>query len=64
LVALAIGAAGAGASGDDWKKLHRPLVLPQLAARAHCPVSAVDTRFDFGKYGVGEGIGGDLRIRS
>jgi hypothetical protein len=37
--------------------LHRPLVIPQLAARAHCPVSGVDTRFDFGKYAVGEGIG-------
>lgn len=37
--------------------MHRPLVIPQLAARAHCLVSAVDTRFDFGKYGVGGGIG-------
>jgi hypothetical protein len=42
LVALAIAAAAAAASGDDWKKLHRPLVIPQLAARAHCPASAVD----------------------
>src|SRR6266536_803385 len=33
------------------------LVLGASAAGAHCSVSAVDTRFDFGKYGVGEGIG-------
>jgi hypothetical protein len=57
LVALAFGVAGAAASGDDWKRLHRPLLAPQLAARAHCPVSAIDTRFDFGRYGVGDGIG-------
>jgi len=57
LVAVALGSTAAAASGDVWKRLHRPLHVPQLAAAAHCPVSAADGRFDFTRYGVGEGIG-------
>jgi hypothetical protein len=39
LVALAAGAAvAAAAPGGVWKKLHRPLHLPQVAANADCPV--------------------------
>ncbi len=58
LLALVFGAAGAAASsGGVWKKLHRPLHLPQPAAGADCPVSAIDRHFAFGRYGVGEGLG-------
>ena len=58
LLALVFGAAGAAASpGGVWKKLHRPLHLPQLAAGADCPVSAVDRHFAFRRYGVGAGLG-------
>jgi hypothetical protein len=58
VVALAVGAVGAAASTDDvWKTLHRPLHVPKLAAGARCPTSTVDARFNFRKYGVGEGIG-------
>jgi hypothetical protein len=58
LVVLVFGAAGAAASsGDVRKKLHRPLHMPKVAPGAECPVSKVDRRFDFAKYGVGEGTG-------
>jgi hypothetical protein len=57
-VGLVLGATGASASsGDVWKKLHRPLHMPKVARGAECPISKVDRRFDFEKYGVGEGVG-------
>jgi hypothetical protein len=40
-----------------WTKLHRPLHVPSVPPGAPCPVSAPDTQFDFGKYGVANGIG-------
>jgi hypothetical protein len=40
-----------------WQKLHRPLHVGALAPGARCPVSPVDRRFRFAKYGVGLGIG-------
>ena len=42
---------------DLWKKLYRPLHLPAVAAGESCPVSAVDAKFNFDKYGVARGIG-------
>jgi hypothetical protein len=47
----------AAAPQDVWKKLHRPLHLPVVEAGAPCPVSAMNVEFDFGKYGVQNGIG-------
>jgi len=46
---------------DVWRKLHRPLHLPQLTSGAVCPVSGVDHRVDwkpiniFGGLGIGPG---------
>jgi hypothetical protein len=57
VVALASASVAGTASGDIWKKLHRPLHVPVLAAGEPCPVSAVDTHFDFAKYGIARGIG-------
>jgi hypothetical protein len=58
VVGLVLGATGASASaGDVWMTLHRPLHMPKVAPGAECPVSKVDRRFDFAKYGVAEGIG-------
>jgi len=58
LLTLVFGAPGAAASpGGVWKKLHRPLHLPELAAGADCPVSPIDRQFAFGRYGVGAGLG-------
>jgi hypothetical protein len=51
----------AGSASDVWRKLHRPLHLPRLAAGATCPVSPVDRRLDwkpiniFGVSGIGPG---------
>jgi hypothetical protein len=42
---------------DDWAKLRRPLDLPTIGAGVPCPVSPIDERFDFGRYGVAPGIG-------
>jgi hypothetical protein len=57
-VGLALGATGASASsGDVWKTLHRSLHMPKVASGAECPVSKVERRFNFAKYGVAEGIG-------
>jgi hypothetical protein len=57
-VGLVLGATGASASSSDiWKQLRRPLHLPKVAPGAECPVSKVDRRFDFAKYGVAEGVG-------
>src|SRR5436305_4263205 len=57
-VLLFISGSGAAASPADlWKKLHRPLHVPVVAAGEPCPVSRVDDRFSFGKYGVARGIG-------
>ena len=65
------------ADAKPWRKLHRPLHLPQLATGDACPVSPVDPRVDweknpiFGQSGTGRGpvypglgsSGGDLTIR-
>jgi hypothetical protein len=46
---------------DPWRKLHRPLHLPRLAAGDACPVSPIDRRVDwktiniFGGSGIGRG---------
>jgi hypothetical protein len=57
-LALALPCAAASASSADvWAKLHRPLHLPVVAAGAACPVSKLDTKTNFAKYGVGRGIG-------
>ncbi|MGI8729029.1 MAG: hypothetical protein ACR2LK_03410 [Solirubrobacteraceae bacterium] len=51
----------AGGRTDPWRKLHRPLGLPQLAAGDACPVSSIDRRVDwksvniFGGSGIGRG---------
>jgi hypothetical protein len=48
-------------AGNGWRKLHRPLHLPQLASGDTCPVSAVDPRIHwaainiFGGSGIGRG---------
>jgi hypothetical protein len=48
-------------AGNGWRRLHRPLHLPQLAPGDTCPVSAVDPRIDwaainiFGGSGIGRG---------
>jgi hypothetical protein len=58
LLTLVFGAAGAVASpGGVWKKLHRPLHLPQLAAGADCRVSPINRQVGFRRYGVGAGLG-------
>lgn len=50
----------ANATGP-WRKLHRPLDLPQLLAGDACPVSPIDQRVDwesaniFGGSGIGRG---------
>lgn len=48
----------AGAT-DVWRRLHRPLRLPQLASGAACPVSVVDPRVDWASINIfgGSGIG-------
>ena len=51
----------AGGAGVGWRKLHRPLHLPQVAPGAACPVSSVDSRIDwpslhiYGGSGIGRG---------
>jgi hypothetical protein len=51
----------AGGARVGWRKLHRPLHLPQVAQGAPCPVSSVDARIDwasldiFGGSGIGRG---------
>ncbi len=58
VVALAVGAGGAAASSADvWKKLHRPLHIATIAPGARCPTSRTESRVDFKRYGVGQGIG-------
>jgi hypothetical protein len=57
VAAFAVAPLSAAAPQDVWKNLHRPLHLPVVAASAPCPVSAMNTEFDFGKYGVQNGIG-------
>jgi hypothetical protein len=49
----------AGGARVGWRKLHRPLHLPQLAPGAACPVSSVDSRIDWAVLDVygGSGIG-------
>lgn len=48
-------------ASHGWRKLHRPLHLPAIAAGGTCPVSAVDPRVDwagihiFGGSGIGRG---------
>jgi hypothetical protein len=42
---------------DEWGQLRRPLHLPTVAPGAACPVSSIDERFDFGRYGIAKGIG-------
>ena len=37
--------------------LRRPLRIPHLAAGAACPISHVDTRVDFARFGIARGIG-------
>jgi hypothetical protein len=58
VLALLSIALAAGTEPDDWTRLRaRPLHLPKLASRAPCPVSRVDPRVDFRRYGIGDGIG-------
>jgi hypothetical protein len=58
---LAVAAAQPGNAADIWRRLHRPLHLPSLAAGAPCPVSTVAKRVDwkpiniFGGSGIGPG---------
>jgi len=61
VLSTAFGVLQATKSGNVWRKLHRPLQLPQLAPGDACPVSAVDSRIDraainaFGGSGIGRG---------
>ena len=57
LTALAL-SQSIGAS-DVWRKLHRPLHLPPLAAGTACPVSKVDQRINWKPINIlgGTGIG-------
>jgi hypothetical protein len=56
-LALVVAPLSSAAPQDVWKTLHRPFHLPVVAPGAPCPVSAMNTEFDFGKYGVANGIG-------
>jgi hypothetical protein len=59
LVLLTVLGLAQPADAKPWRKLHRPLHLPQLAAGEACPVSAVDRRVDWGRINIfgGPGIG-------
>jgi hypothetical protein len=58
LLALVAAALVVGAPADEWSRLRaHPLRLPTLPAGFPCPVSRVDQRVDFHRYGIGDGIG-------
>ena len=40
-----------------WRRLRRPLHLPNIDSGSACPTSSVDQRIDFEFFGVGPGIG-------
>jgi hypothetical protein len=46
-------------ASDSWRKLHRPLHLPRLAAGEACPVSPIDQRVDWERINIfgGPGLG-------
>lgn len=49
----------AGGARVGWRKLHRPLHLPQIAQGVACPVTSVDSRIDWASLHIhgGSGIG-------
>jgi hypothetical protein len=57
----ALGLVQPASATDTWRKLHRPLHLPRLAAGDACPVSPIDRHVDwktiniFGGSGIGRG---------
>ena len=59
LAVVAPSAVQAGNATDVWRRLHRPLHLPRLAASAVCPVSDVARRVNWGPINIfgGSGIG-------
>ena len=59
LVLFALSGAQRVGASDPWSKLRRPLHLPQLAAGAACPVSAIDGHLDWERLNIfgGSGIG-------
>jgi hypothetical protein len=59
VVLSALGMVQPAHAADPWRKLHRPLHLPRLAAGETCPVSHIDPRVDWGRVNMfgGPGLG-------